>query len=160
MAPYVSASELTVILPQNVIISGSSIPLTLGEVGTIIAQVSAELDGAAAQNGYLVPLPPPASGGATEGYALMQRWTQMGAAAQILGIIFPNIGGPGSQNNLAAVYQQAYDDALKGLRGGWILPGAATDTTETNRELPRSFETSNSTATVGVLPHLDMDWEP
>lgn len=150
--PYVGATELTLILPQNITIDASSTPLSLGEVATILSEVQAELDSAAAAAGYALPI----ATGATTAYAQMQRWTKLGGAAQVLGIIFPNMGGPGSRVTLAADYAAAYRDALKALRSGMVpLIGATLDPSETVRELPRSYETSN-TASVPVLV-VDMD---
>lgn len=153
---YVGASELVTFMPQNLTFTASSSPLTLGEVDVILGEISAELDAAAARGGYLVPLAPAASGGATEAYQVMQRWTKLGAGAQVMGIIFPNLGGPGATNTLARDYLNAYNAALVGLAAGKIaIPGAPTDTGEISRELPRSWSTSNTGATVGVVPHFD-----
>jgi len=153
---YLAATELTLLLPAGPSIGASTMPLTLGETGSIIAEISAELDGAAAKAGYAVPV----SSTATSAYAQLQHWTRLGAAAQVLGIIYPNLGGPGGQVTLAKTYQDAYQAALTMLRKGEVsLVGAAGDTSGAGRELPRSYSTSNPAATVGVLPTIDMDRE-
>lgn len=153
---YLTAAELVHLLPAGPTIGDSTRPLTIGEVGTIIYEISAELDGAAAIAGYTVPVTPTTA----PGWAQMQHWTRLGAGAQVLGIIYPNLGGPGGQSSLAKTYQDAYAAALRALRKSEIvLVGAAEDTTGEGRELPRSYSTSNPTATVGVTPTIDMDSE-
>jgi len=151
---YLAATELTLLLPAGPSIGTNTAPLTLGETGSIIAEISAELDGAAAKAGYAVPV----SSTATSAFAQMQHWCRLGAGAQVLGIIYPNLGGPGGQVTLAKTYQDAYQAALAMLRkGDVILVGAAEDATGEGREFPRSYSTSNPAATVGVLPTIDMD---
>lgn len=151
---YIGASELSLILPANVSIGTNTQPLTLGEVASVIVEVSAELDSAAAAAGYAVPV----STAATSAYAQMQRWCKQGAGAAVLGIIFPNLGGPGARSSLADDYRTAYRDALKALRKGEMpLIGASPGAAGEGRELPRSYSTSNPTATAGVLPTLDLD---
>lgn len=151
---YLAATELTALLPGGPTIGASTRPLMLGEVGSVIAQISGELDGAAAKAGYAVPI----SSTATVAFAQMQHWTHMGAGAQVLAIIFPNMGGPGGRAAIADVYRKAYEDALKALRKGeTALVGAAEDTAGGARELPRSYSESNPAATVGVIPTIDMD---
>jgi len=153
---YLQASELTLLLPAGPSIGANTAPLTLGETGSIIAEISAELDGAAAKAGYVVPV----SSAATSAFAQMQHWCRLGAGAQVLGIIYPNLGGPGGQVTLASSYQAAYQAALAMLRkGDVLLVGAPEDTTGAGREFPRSYSTSNPTATVGVSPTIDMDRE-
>lgn len=151
---YLTATELVVLLPAGPSIGASTRPVNSGETGTIIAEISAELDGAAAKAGYAVPI----SSTATVAFAQMQHWARMGAGANVLEIIFPNLGGPGGAVNIAATYRKAYEDALQRLRKGEItLIGAAEDTSGEGRELPRSYSTSNPFATVGVEPTIDMD---
>ena len=152
--PYITASELTVALPQNITITPTSLPLTQGEVGSLIAEVCAELDSAAAAAGYAVPIDPTA----TVAYAQMQRWTRQGAGAAVLGVLFPNMGGPGGQTTLADQYRAAYQAALLALRKGDLpLVGAGEDTGSGGRELPRSFSTSNPGASTGIAPHVTLD---
>jgi len=153
---YLAASELALLLPAGPSLGASTMPLTLGETGSVIAEISAELDGAAAKAGYAVPI----SSTATSAFAQLQHWCRLGAGAQVLGIIYPNLGGPGGQLTLASTYRAAYEQALKMLRKGEVvLVGAGTDTSGEGRELPRSYSTSNPVATVGVLPTIDMDRE-
>lgn len=153
---YLAASELTGQLPAGPSIGASTMPLRLDETATIIAEIAAELNGAAAKAGYAVPI----SSTATAAFAQMQLWTRYGAGAQVLSIFFPNLGGPGGQTTLAKTYREAYDAALKMLRKGEVvLIGASEDTSGAGRELPRSYSTSNPTATVGVEPTIDMDRE-
>lgn len=155
MPEYLNATELTLLLPQNIDIGASTLPLALGEITTMITEIEAELDSAAAVAGYAVPV----SSSATSGFALMQKWTRDGAAARVLGVLFPGMGGPGASGTLASEYRAAYQAALAALRKGEMaLVGAAEDTTGTGvRELPRSYSTSNSGATTGILPHVTLD---
>lgn len=159
---YIGATELTLILPAGVSIGTNTVPFTLGEVGSVIMEVSAELDAAAAAGGYAVPIINPASGGPTVAFGQMVGYAKKGVGAQLLRTIFPNISNaPGSRATLGDQYAKAYEDALKLLRKGELpLIGAPSDTSGTGRELPRSYHTSNPAATVGVTPHLDMDWSP
>lgn len=153
--PYLGATELTAILPQNVLIDASTSPLNLGEVATIIYEIGAELDGAAAARGYTVPIPTTAA----EAYALMQSWTKLGAGWRALRIIFPNPTGQAGSNSLASDYRDAYRAALASLKKGEVaLVGAPDDTGVTSRELPRSFSTSfGGAASSGVLAHITTD---
>lgn len=155
---YIGATELTLVLPAGISIGTNTSPLTLGEVASVIVEISAELDAAAAARGYVVPV----GTSATSAYAQMQRWAKLGAGAQILGVLFPNLPGQtGGRTTLASEYRQSYQDALKALRKGDIpLVGATEDATSTVRELPRSYSSSNPVATVGVEPTIDMDWSP
>ena len=144
--PYLVASEYGGQLPGVATFTGSSTPLSLGEVATIIARVSAEIDGAAAAAGYAVPIAPPASGGPTAAYAQLETIAEYGAGWKILRGVFPNMGGPGDKNSLATEYKQAYQDALKALRDGKLaLVGAAETSGTEGRELARSFETTHGT---------------
>lgn len=160
---YLSATELTMILPANVSIGTNTDPFTLGEVASVIYRVGANFDAAAAAAGYAVPLAPPASAGATQAWAQAQQIVLDGAAAIVLGVIFPNMTGGGRGGDRVTVadrYQKAYDDALKMLRDGNLpLVGAPTSTGEEARELPRSFTTSNpgaSEAAVMASPMIDI----
>lgn len=138
---YLAATELTAMLPRQVgTITGSSFPLTIDEVATIIGRVSAELDGAAGAAGYAVPVPATAA----QAYAQMQEYTEQGAGWRVLRRIFPG-GGDSASHPLANDLRDAYNATLKALREGTIiLIGAGSDASETARELPRSFQTSNS----------------
>lgn len=152
MPGYLNATELSSMLPLGATIGTNTTPLTLAEVGSVIFEVSAELDAAAAAAGYAVPILSPASSGPTYAYAQMQRWAREGAGAFVLFTLY------GGENALAKDYRAAYQATLKLLRKGELpLIGAGADAGGEGRELPRSYSTSNPTATVGVEPHLDMD---
>lgn len=153
--PYLNASELSLLLPQNIDIGASTAPLAYGEVTRLIWEVEAELDSAAAVAGYAIPV----SSTATSAFTLMQKWTRDGAAARVMQILFPNMGGPGGQTSLAADYRAAYQAALVSLRKGEsVLPGAADDASGSVRALPRSYSTTaGSSATTGVAPHVTLD---
>ncbi len=159
MSPYLNASEVAVVLPAGASIGTNTTPLTLGEVGTVIAQVSAEVDGFLAAAGVAVPINASLATGA---YAQVQRITMQGAAAQVLDVLFPNVGG--GKTTLASEYRDAYEKALKMIADKKLaLPGAALDTGETGRALPRSFSTSESSATAAAFaasPLVPMAWEP
>lgn len=156
---YIGATELTLILPAGVSIGTNTSPFTIGEAASVIVEISAELDAAAAAAGYAIPIAPPASGGPTVGYAQMVGLAKKGVGAVILRTLFPNVGNaPGGRSTLADQYAKAYDDALKMLRKGELpIVGAGGDTSGTGRELPRSYSTTNPNATAGVLPTIDLD---
>lgn len=150
MGDYIgTAAEISLVLPANVSIGTNTAPLTLGEVASMIVEVEAELNGAAAAAGYAVPI----STAASYAYALMQRHTKNGVAAQALSVIFPNMGGPGAKSTSASEYRKAYEDFVKTLRQGKIaLVGAGADSSGGARELPRSFEVSENVSPSPVLP--------
>jgi hypothetical protein len=76
--PYFAATELP--LPGHVTLTGSSNP-NLAAVASIIEEISDELNAAAAAAGYIVPLSPPASGGATIGYGQIVGYAKKGVTA-------------------------------------------------------------------------------
>jgi len=156
--PYLAATELTVILPQGASVGATTIPLNYGEVATIIAQFSAEVDGYLSAAGYSIPI----SITATQAYAQVQGIVTAGAAARVLDILMPNAGG--GTTTLASEYRDAYEKALKAIADRKMsLPGAGQDTGETGRALPRSFSTSEPTADAAAeaaSPLVTMLWEP
>jgi hypothetical protein len=143
---YIGATELSGLLPNAVpTLTGSSRPLNMGEVATIIERVSVELDTAAAIAGYLTPIPTTA----TQAYGQMALYNSWGAACRTLQVIFP--GGQAAEMPLAQDYCNDFKAVLDRLRTkAEILVGAPPDETETSRELPRSLSTSDPTATSGV----------
>lgn len=155
---YLNATEIP--LPAHVTITGSSNP-NLAAVATMIAQVEGELNAAAAHAGYSVPLTSPAAGGATIGYAQIVGYAEKGVTARILSIAFPNLpGGPGTRTSLGDDFRKEYNAALEAIRKGDLpLVGAAADSGEGGRELARSFSTSNSGATSGVVPQMTVGRE-
>lgn len=155
MPAYVTASDFVLTLPVAVgSITPSSRPLNIGAVATICEQISVELDGAAAYAGYGVPIPSTA----TQAYSQMQLLMVRGAAAHVLNVFYPAMG-QADKSSLAGDYEKAYQAALVQLRAGQMplidAPFGAKGT-----QLPRSFSTSNPTATSGVVPHFGMDWQP
>lgn len=142
---YISASEFVLLLPRSVgTITGSSNPITISEVATIIERVSVMVDGAAAAAGYSVPVP----SSATSAFAQMQEIVANGAGWKVLRAIFPNQGGANDKLAVAGEYRDAYNDQVKALReGNLALVGASNDTGETSRLLPRGYLTSNPGAT-------------
>lgn len=151
---YFGASEL--ILPAHVSIGTNTSPINVAAVGTIIYEISFELDGAAAAAGYAVPVAPPASGGPTIGYAQMVGYAKKGVAARVLGNIFPNLPGAGANaGSLVDDYRKEYQAALQAIRKGELpIVGASTDTSGGGRQLPRSYSTSNYGATSGVVSQV------
>lgn len=122
MSYYLGATELTVVLPAGVSIGTNTSPLTLDEVGSMIFEVESEIDGFAAAAGYAVPI----ATGATYGFAAMKQAIKQGAAAAVLNVLFPTMGGPGDKTSSAATYRQAYQDFKKALAAGTLtLVGAA-----------------------------------
>ena len=153
---YLEASVwLPELIPPLPTVTGSSTPLNVGEVGTIIARVSGEIDSAAAQAGYAVPISTTATG-----YLAIQSIAEYGAGWKVLRRFMPNQGGPGGNIGLAGEYRDAYMTALAALRSGDLpIIGAALDTSGQGRELPRSYSTSNPGATAGVVPLVDLDYD-
>lgn len=146
--PYVSATDLVGLLPGMPTITASSTPLTMGEVGSITARISAELDGAAAAAGYAVPV----STTATTAYLQMEDANVLGAGWRVLGRIYPNLGGPSDKMKLATEYRDAYRDFLKALRAGTaILVGAGEETGTGARELPRYTSTASAIMTMDTV---------
>lgn len=135
MAWYLGASELTVILPAGVSIGTSTLPLTLGEVGSIIVEFEGEVDGYLSAAGYTVPVATSAS----YAFVTVQRAVRNGAGAAVLDVLFPTMGGPADKTSASSVYRKAYDDFKKAIASGNLaLVGAGKDTGETGRVLPRS----------------------
>lgn len=153
---YAGATELTLILPAGVSIGTNTVPINLGEVATMLAEVSAAFDVVAAGKGYDVPI----ATGATIAYAAVQQAIKQGAGARILTTLFPNMGGPGGKTTLAGEYKAAYDAFLKGLKDGSVaLPGAGMTSTA-GRALPRSRSTSGEPTGFSASPFFPMDWQP
>jgi hypothetical protein len=154
--PYLNATEWLQQLPQVATVTASSTPLNIGEVATIIARISGEIDGAVAKAGYALPV----STTATIGYGYLQAVAEYGAGWKVLRHFMPNSGGPGDRSNLATEYKEAYQAALYSIRTGeQLIVGAGWDESGSLHELPRSYSTSHPAATVGVVPYFDMDWQ-
>jgi hypothetical protein len=133
---YVSATDIT--LPAGVRVSTNSSPLTLGQVGSICYEVSAELDAAAAAAGYNVPVLSPASAGPTGAYAQLVGYAKSGVGCKVLRLYFPNVTGTQDRSSLASDYCKEYRDALAGIRDGSLpLVGAGSSPGETGRLLPK-----------------------
>jgi hypothetical protein len=150
----VASSWIPELMPPLPTITASSIPLNIDEVATIIGRTSLEIDAAAAQAGYAVPI------ASCVGLGMIEQVCEYGAGWKVLRKFFPNQGGPANNVSLASEYRDAYQAALAALRKGEMpIIGAAIDTSGQGRELPRSYSTSNPGATVGVEPMLDLDYE-
>jgi hypothetical protein len=158
---YFGATEL--VLPAHVRIGtvvSDSVPITYQIVGSMIYEVCAELDGAAAAAGYAVPVVSPASGGPTVGYGQMVGLAKKGVAARVLGNIFPNLPGAGTKVSLVDEYRKEYQDALDAIRKGELpIVGATIDVSGGGRQLPRSYSTSNGFATSGVVSQVTVGME-
>lgn len=156
---YFGATDL--ILPAHVSIGTNTTPLNLGQVGSMIAEVQGELDAAIAAAGYAVPITSPASGGPTVGYAQVVGIAKKGVTARVLEQIFPNLpGGPGSQTSIVTDYRKDYQDALAAIRDGKLpVVGATADSSGTGRELPRSYSTSNTGASSGIVSQAQVGME-
>lgn len=156
--PYLNATEL--ILPAHATITGSSVP-NLAGVASMIAEVESELNAAAAAAGYQVPLVSPASGGASIAYDQVVGLTKKGVTARVLSIVFPNLpGGPGTRTSLGDAYRKEYQDALDQIRAGKLpLVGAGVDSGDQGRQLPRSYSTSNSGASSGIVSQVTVGME-
>lgn len=141
---YVGATEVTVILPAPVSITGTSSPISLAEVASAIQRYGARVNVAAAGAGYAVPISP----SALDAYGMVQDAVIKGVAGWVMGVYGPNVpAGPGS--TLAGAYTAAFEVFLAQLRDGdLVLPDVGRDTE--GRQLPRSFETSNVAAAASV----------
>ncbi len=155
MSPYMGATELTTVLPAAVSIGTNTTPLTIAEIASMAAEISSELDSACQAAGYTVPVATTAGA-----YAMLSRYCKDGVGAIVLGILAPNAPGVGGRLSLAGEFRARYEAALKMIREGKLpLPGASFDTTDGDggRELPRSYETSNTGATwSGATPILSV----
>lgn len=154
---YFSATEL--VLPAHASIGASTVPMNYGNVASMIVEVDAELNAAAAAAGYLVPVVAPPSG-PTIGFAQMVSYAKKGVAARVLGNFFPKLPGPGAQSSIVDEYRKEYLAALDSIRNGDTpLVGVPHDASGAGRELPRSYSTSNSTATSGVVSQMTVGKE-
>lgn len=152
---YIGATELSLILPANVSIGTNTAPWTLGEVASLICEVSAEIDSAVVAAGYGIPIPPTA----TVPYGYVQRICKMGVGWQVLRTIFPDLGGPGDKTSIASDYRTAYEAGIKAIREGKMpLPGASTIAPDSGAVLPRGRSTSDAPSS--IASGLSMNWEP
>lgn len=151
---YLSATELNPNLPSRLQITASTNPAIASGIVQIITQISAEIDSAAAEGGYTVPISPTTS---PNSYSLLQQYAVYGAGWRALMVQLPNQGGVKDHEQLSSVYRDAYNNAMAMLRAGQlVLPDAPHDTSGTSggRILPRSYSTSNVGATTGVVPQV------
>ena len=152
---YLVASVWTPLLPRAAgTITGTSLPLSIDKVASIAEQISNDLDAAAAAGGYAVPI----GTGATVAYSQMALYTGWGLGWTVLRTIFP--AEEVARMPLAAEYREAYETTKKALRDGkLVIVGAGSDTGEGARELPRSFQTSNSGDDVSAYasPTIELD---
>lgn len=131
------------------LITPTSYPLDLADFQTIIDEVSAEFDQAAAKAGYSVPIPSTA----TSAYTSAQRIVRQGSFSEALRAfltIDPKRVDP---------YTTAYQAALKAVAGGDLpLPGAPYDPSATNRLLPiwDGVASAVFTPTMGSVEGLDI----
>lgn len=137
MAYYTQTGDLQAAMPAGFTITASSVPQNLADVASTIFRYEGEVDGFVAAAGYAVPV----STAATYAYATLQQAVTNGAAAWVLGILYPTMGGPSDKTSLAATYRQAYLDFQKAISSGKLaLVGAAPsgDTEGSGRVLPQS----------------------
>lgn len=157
--PYIGATELSLILPANVSIGTNTVPITLDEVGSMIAEVTGRLDGALAGAGYGVPIPTTA----TDAYTTVQSIVKDGVGCRVMRTLFPNIGQPKDKIALAADYCEAYKQAMADIKdGSLVLVGAPKSTDESARSLPRSYSTTSGAtgAETGASAYITRTWEP
>lgn len=155
---YLAATELTLRLPANVSIGTNTIPLTLGEVGSIIGEVGARFDAVAAGAGYAIPVSSTASA-----WPMVQQIVRDGAGARVLRILFFGTGA--APLTTAEEWEKAYEDALEAIKDADIaLPGVGQDSSETIRALPRSFSTTYAAMAPalerGASVYVPRTWEP
>jgi hypothetical protein len=128
--PYWSATELVNFFPEAVpseaLVTGSSHPISLDDLSTIITMISAEFDSTAAMVGYLTPIP--SSAGAAYDYARLIVGN--GAKWQALQAIY--VG----DERIDDEYRVAYNRALDDIRSGNMrLAGAPSDPANIGRVL-------------------------
>lgn len=129
--PYWVASDLAQYLPQPVLgtplIGATSNPVNLTKFARIISLVESEVEGAAAQAGYTVPVPTTA----TVAFEYVANVVSAGARWQALELVMPG-------NPTADEYKAAYHEALGAIRSGrQPLLSASRDLGEEARALPR-----------------------
>lgn len=152
---YAGATEITPMLPAGVSIGTNTAPWTVAAVGSLICEISAEIDSAVAGAGYGVPV----SSTATVAYARLQYLCKQGVCWQVLKPIFPDMGGPGDKVTLAGEYRKAYQDGLAAIRAGQeALIGASSNTSDAGRVLPRSKSSSNLGSS--IASGFSLNWEP
>lgn len=137
MAYYIGTDDLLAALPAGFTITGSSLPQNLADVASTITRFEGEVDGFVAAAGYQVPV----ATAATYAYATLQQAVTNGVAAWVLGILYPNAGGPSDKTALSSTYRQAYLDFQKSISSGKLaLVGAAPagDTSGSGRVLPQA----------------------
>lgn len=137
MAYYIGTDDLLAALPAGFTVTGSSVPQNLADVASTIFRFEGEVDGFVAAAGYAVPV----STTATYAYATLQQAVTNGAAAWVLGILYPTLGGPADKTSLSSTYRQAYLDFQKAISSGKLsLVGAspAGDAAGSGRVLPQS----------------------
>lgn len=155
--PYLSATELSLRLPANVSIGTNTSPLTLGEVGSIIAEVGAHFDSVVARAGYSVPVDSGASA-----YPYVQQIIRDGAGARVLRILFWGNQGSAPMTT-AEEWEQAYKDALAAITDGDIvLIGVGENASDDFVLLPRSYgaDTTIEALERGASAYVPRTWEP
>lgn len=128
MSDYIDASGL--VFPAGVSVGTNTAPYTLNGVGSVIAQIGAEVDGLAAAAGYEVPI----STVATIAYAIVQRAVTNGVYGIVMDTLFDNMtgGAPARTSSYSAAYAQFKKD----LKSGDLdLVGAAKAGTDQGRVL-------------------------
>lgn len=129
---YTDATQVTITLPRGITVTGSSVPISLTEVTDWITGVDAEINAAAAQAGYEVPIAATSS----QSFSLLQMHSRERVQADILGVLSPGLP-------TAKQYRDAYDAFIRALRKGELpLVDAPSDTDGGARELPRSNVTT------------------
>lgn len=147
---YWAAQDAALLFPQaipgQVLISATSNPVNLSVLQTIISLKSVEFDAAAAKAGYLTPI----ASTATQAWAAAQAVTIDGIRADALEQIYSTQNTPPTYVDR---YRKAYDAALKAIKEAERpLTGAAADTSQNGRILPRFNDNGTSiiTASMGV----------
>lgn len=129
---YWTASELVNLFPEAVpseaLVTGSSHPVSLQDLTTIISMVSAEFDSTVSMVGYMAPIPTTA----TSAYEYARLIVSNGARWQALQLIY--IG----DDRIDDEYRTAYLNSLAAIRSGDMrLSGAPSDPENVGRVLMR-----------------------
>ena len=111
---YATEADVEALMAQVTISATTS--LTSTELAIIIDDVAGEIDTALASQDVVVPVTAPT-------YVLnwLEGVNSMGATARALRSLFPDVAGMGEQPAFA-FWQRLYDNALKGIRDGSMIP--------------------------------------
>lgn len=109
---------------------GDETQLTQAGAGTLITQVSAEIDGHLRARGYVIPVTD------TEALATLRATGMSGSAARILRSLFPSATGVSGDAGAAAAHEKAYERGLDLIDDG----GLAADMVRSGNSIAYDFD--------------------